>query len=155
SRHRSRGAADRPRGGEAMKAAKQQTLRLKSSTLIDPEDDRPLELAVYDVLLPCRQFAVAHKVAELGRVSLTAEFLLRLLKSVEGIKEEDVAGFFGYDRREMAFVLSEVETNDFVIRKDGRVYLTTISQGLFRDGSAFPEIFEVDGRTDTVGFDLI
>lgn len=138
-----------------MKSTQRPTLSLRSKSLIEPESDRPLELGVYDVLLPCRQFAVSHKVAEVGRVSLTAEFLLRLLKSVDGMKEEDVAAFFGYDRREMFFVLSEVETNDFVARKDGRVFLTTVGHGLFRDGSEYPEIFEVDSRRETVGFDLI
>lgn len=138
-----------------MKSTQRPTLSLRNKSLIEPESDRPLELGVYDVLLPCRQFAVSHKVAEVGRVSLTAEFLLRLLKSVDEMKEEDVAAFFGYDRREMFFVLSEVETNDFVVRKDGRIFLTTVGQGLFRDGSEYPEIFEVDSRRETVGFDLI
>lgn len=138
-----------------MKSTQRPILSLRNKSLIVPESDGPLELGVYDVLLPCRQFAISHKVAEVGRVSLTAEFLLRLLKSVDGMKEEDVAAFFGYDRREMYFVLSEVETNDFVVRKDGRVFLTTVGQGLFRDGSEYPEIYEVDSRRETVGFDLI
>lgn len=138
-----------------MRTTKRRTLTLRGTSLVDPDSDRPIELAVYDVLLPCRRFAVSHKVAEVGRVSLTTEFLLRLLKSADGMKEEDVATFFGYDRREMSFVLSEVEMNGFVLRKDGRIYLTTVGQGLFRDGSDHPEIFEVDSRRESVGFDLI
>lgn len=138
-----------------MKTNQRPILTLKSKSLIDVESDGPLELAVYDVLLPCRQFAVSHKVAEVGRVSVTSEFLLRLLKTVDGMKEEDIAAFFGYDQREMSFVMSEVEANDFVVRKDGRVHLTTVGQGLFRDGSEYPEIYEVDSRREMVGFDLI
>ena len=53
------------------------------------------------------------------------------------------------------FVLSEAETNDFVNRKDGRIYLTAVGQGLFRPNSEYPEIFEVDSRQEMVGFDLI
>jgi hypothetical protein len=138
-----------------MKSVKRPTLALKGNYLIEPVSDRPLQLGVYDVLLPCRQFIVSHKVAEVGRVSLTGEFLLRLLKSVDGMNENDVAAFFGYDEREMPFVLSEVETNDFVTRKDGRVYLTTVGQALFRDGSEYPEIFEVITCRERTGFDLI
>ena len=138
-----------------MNTKQRPTLSLKNRSLVDPESDRPLELGIYDVLLPCRMFSVSHKVAEVGRVSITAEFLLRLLKSVDGIKEEDVAAFFGFDRREMSFVLSEVEAYDFAARNDGRVFLTTVGHGLFRDGSESPEIFEVHDRRETVGFDLI
>ena len=60
--------------------AKKPVLHLKSHGLVDPEDDRPIELAIYDVLLPCRNFLIDHKVAVLGRTSLTTEFLLQLVK---------------------------------------------------------------------------
>ncbi|VAW74107.1 hypothetical protein MNBD_GAMMA13-308 [hydrothermal vent metagenome] len=138
-----------------MKTIKRPTLGIRNKGLIDPDNDRPLELGVYDVLLPCRKFSISHKVAEVGRVSLTTEFLVRLLKSIDGMKEDDVASFFGYDLREISFVLSEAETNDFVNRKDGRIYLTAVGQGLFKPGSEYPEIFEVDSRQEMVGFDLI
>ena len=138
-----------------MITTKRPILRIRNKDLIDPENDRPLELGLYDVLLPCRKFSISHKVAEVGRVSLTTEFLVRLLKSIDGMKEDDVASFFGYDLREMSFVLSEAETNDFVNRKDGRIYLTAVGQGLFRPNSEYPEIFEVDSRQEMVGFDLI
>jgi hypothetical protein len=128
---------------------------LKSNALIDPEEDRPIELAIYDVLLPCRKFAIDHKVAVLGRTSLTTEFLLRLVKAVPGISEEDAAAFFGFNFRERAFLLNEAETPGYVERRDGRLWLTSAGDGLFRDGSSQPEIFEVEPRRGEVGFDLI
>ena len=79
-----------------MAAQKPGSSHLKSHGLIDPEDDRSIELAVYDVLLPCRNFLIDHKVAVLGRTSLTTEFLLRLIKAVPGISEENAAAFFGW-----------------------------------------------------------
>lgn len=138
-----------------MKTMQRPTLSLGNKELVVPGNDRPVELGIYDVLLPCRQFSISYKVAEVGRVSITTEFLLRLLKSADGMKEADVASFFGYERREMSFVMSEIETNGFVGRTDGRIYLTAASQGLFRSGSEYPEIFEVENRRETVGFDLI
>jgi len=83
-----------------MAARKPPVLHLKSPGLVDPEDDRPIELAVYDVLLPCRNFVIDHKVAVLGRTSLTTEFLLRLVKAVPGVSEKDAAAFFGFNVRE-------------------------------------------------------
>lgn len=65
-----------------MAVRKNPVLHLKGHGLVDPEDDRPIELAVYDVLLPCRNFLIDHKVAVLGRTSLTTEFLLRFVKAV-------------------------------------------------------------------------
>jgi hypothetical protein len=120
-----------------------------------PEDDRPIELAVYDVLLPCRNFLIDHKVAVLGRTSLTTEFLLRLVKAVPGISEKDAAAFFGFNVRETSFVLAEAEAPGYVERRDGRLWLTVAGDGLFRDGSSEPEIFAVEPRRREVGFDLI
>jgi hypothetical protein len=130
-------------------------LHLKGQGLVAPEDDRSIELAVYDVLLPCRMFQIDHKVAVLGRTSLTTEFLLRLVKAVPGISQEDAGAFFGFNLREASFVLAEAEAPGFVERRDGRLWLTVAGDALFRDGSAEPEIFAVEPRRKEVGFDLI
>jgi hypothetical protein len=138
-----------------MAIQKRPLLHLKSQGLVEPEADRPVELAIYDVLLPCRNFLIDHKVAVLGRTSLTTEFLLRLVKAVPGISEEDAAAFFGFDAREMSFVLAEAEIPGFIERRDGRLWLAAAGEGLFRDGGAEPEIFAVESRRQRVGFDLI
>jgi hypothetical protein len=100
-------------------------------------------------------FLIDHKVAVLGRTSLTTEFLLRLVKAVPGISQEDAAAFFGFNLRETSFVLGEAEAPGFVERRDGRLWLTMAGDGLFRDGSAEPEIFAVEPRRKEVGFDLL
>ena len=111
-------------------------------------------VGLFDVLLPSRQFIVHHKVAELGQVSLTAEFLLRLLFSVDGLEEQDVAQFFGFNANEMAFVVNEAESRDYVGRHDGRIWLKDAGYALFKDGSK-PQIFDVQKRTEKIGFDLL
>ncbi len=128
---------------------------LSLTGLMKPEEDAPFDLATYDVLLPCRRFDVDHKVALLGRVSLTAEFLLRLLKSADGIDEGEAATFFGFDLRDMSFVLSEVEALGYVERREGRLWLSFAGMSLFQVGSDQPQIFEVEARRENVGFDLI
>lgn len=124
------------------------------NTLEDIEEQRPVQVGIFDVLLPCRQFTVRHKVAELGQVSLTTEFLLRLLFSVDGIDEYQVASFFGFNATEMAFVINEAESRSYVERRSGRVWLTDAAYTLFQDGDR-PQIYEVSKRTERVGFDLI
>lgn len=136
-----------------MIAAPRQILSLGS--LVRSDEDKALELANYDVLLPCRKFRIDHKVAVLGRVSLTAEFVLRLLKSADGMDETDAAAFFGFSLRDMSFVLSEVEGLGYVERRDGRLWLTFSGMSLFLEGSDEPKIFDVESRRETVGFDLI
>lgn len=128
---------------------------LSLSGLLKPEEDKDLELASYEVLLPCRRFDVDHKVAVLGRVSLTAEFLLRLVKSVDGIDENEAALFFGFGLRDMSFVLAEVEGLGYVERREGRLWITLSGMSLFLEGSEEPKIFEVEARRENVGFDLI
>jgi hypothetical protein len=127
-------------------------LKLKTSN--ETLDDAVVDVGVFDVLLPSRFFSITHKVAELGRVSMTTEYLLRLLRAVDGIDEEQVKEFFAFDLREMAFVLAEAEANDYVVRTNGRLWLTSTGRGLFRDGLAEPQIFDVEKRTERVGLDL-
>lgn len=138
-----------------MKTVKSSTLRLSENSLVDQDKDHPIDLSVFSVLLPCRKFRVEHKVSVLGKVSLTAEFLLRLLKTVPGMAENDVAAFFGFDRREMSYVLSETEGAGYIERKEGRLWLTNPGHFLFREGASEPAIFAVETRTNDVGFDLI
>jgi hypothetical protein len=120
-----------------------------------PAENREITLTTYDVLLPCRRFDISYKVAVVGRVSLTAEFLLRLLKSADGLDEGIAASFFGFNSRDMSFVLAEVETNGYCERKNGKLWLTLAGQSLFRDGSDNPAIFEIESVHESVAFDLL
>ncbi len=124
-------------------------------TLVNLDEDGPLLLSMVDLALPCRRFAVDHKVAEVGRISVTAEFLLRLIKAVGSCSEEAAQEFFGYNRREMAYVLAEVEEADYVDRTDGRLTLTSNGLGLFHVGSDDPVIYEVERKTARIGLDLL
>jgi hypothetical protein len=91
--------------------------------------DEPFDVAVFDLLLPCRNFDVKHKVTESGRVSMTSEFLLRLLRASDGFDETDFEKFFGFNADERSFVLREAEEAGYVERRDGRLWLTTIGRG--------------------------
>lgn len=126
----------------------------KKTNIEAADEEKSVPVALFDVLLPCRQFVVHHKVAEVGQVSLTAEFLLRLLYSVDGLDEKDVAQFFGFNATEMAFVVNEAESRAYVTRKDGRIWLEDAGISLFKEGDK-PQIFEVLKRTEKIGFDLL
>src|SRR3546814_661015 len=95
-------------------------MRVPRDTLVDDSEDGPLILGILDLSLPCRRFVVEHKVAEVGKISVTAEFLLRFVKALGSCSEEDAQTFFGYSRREMAYVLAEVEEADYVDRSEAR-----------------------------------
>lgn len=123
--------------------------------LVGETEDGPLQLATLDLTLPCRQFVVEHKVADVGKVSVTAEFLLRFVRAMGNCTEEAVQSFFGYTRRELAYVLHEVEDADYLSRSEGRITLTTTGLSLFRPGVEEPLIYEVDRKVARIGFDLI
>jgi hypothetical protein len=130
-------------------------IRLKGQELVPHDEDRRVDLGVYDVLLPCRKYDISYKVAVLGQVSPTLEFLLRLAKAVPGIPEDDVAGFFGYGRSELAYVLGEAEGPEYIERRGGRIWLSTAGDALFRDGEQVPSIYAVEDRQRTIGFDYL
>ncbi|WP_341631180.1 hypothetical protein [Sphingomonas agri] len=131
------------------------TVRPHREGLIEEAEDGPLPLAILDLRLPCRRFLVDHKIAEVGKVSVTAEFLLRFVRTIGSCTEDAVQSFFGYSRREMGYVLNEVEEADYIQRLDGRLTLTSTGHGLFRPGEEEPLIFEVERKTARAGFDLI
>ena len=138
-----------------MSAQKKPKLTLRQNGLVDDTEDQSITLGIYDVILPCRNFQIDHKAAEVGKVSITAEFLLRFLRATGKAREDAVAAFFGYDLREMAFVVGEVEAEGLVARSDGWLSLTLSGEAVFAPGSDEPAIYEVEERTGTYGFDLI
>src|SRR5262245_51950340 len=113
--------------------AKRPILRLKRDELVPPEEDRQLEIAIYDLLLPCRRFEITYKVAVLGLATPTLEFLLRLVKAVPGISEDEALSFFGFSRRELEYVLDEATSPGYLERDEGRLWLTTAGDNLFSE----------------------
>jgi hypothetical protein len=127
----------------------------KSATGGEPEQiDVRVPVGIFDVQLPARQFVVQHKVAEIGDVSLTTEFLLRLLHSADGVPEEIAASFFGFNANEIAYVVRDAEARAYISRSEGRIWLTDAGNALFKDGDK-PQIYEVVKKTERVGFDLL
>lgn len=141
-----------------MSVGKREILSLPLRNRNPPEaalSETRVELGTIDALLPCRNFEVAYKVAELGVVSPTLEFLLRLVKAVPGIDESDVGQFFGYTLTDLTYVLNEALEPGYIERSGGRVWLTTAGEGLFRNDSDEPKIFSVEERRRVLGFDMM
>lgn len=130
-------------------------LRLKGRELVPADEDRRVSIDVFDLLLPCRSYEVKYKVASLGQVSPTMEFLLRLVKATPGISETEAGAFFGYSASEMAYVLEEAAGPGYVERRSGRIWLTVSGDGLFREGEKEPTIYTVESRRRSFGFDLM
>lgn len=131
------------------------TLRLKTDDLVPQDEDRMIDMHVFDVLLPCRRYEVDYKVAVLGQVSPTLEFLLRLLKAADGISENDARLFFGYNRVEMEFVLSEGVNPGYIERRADRLWLTAAGELLFSYTEDGPVIYSVENRRKAFGFDQL
>lgn len=132
------------------------TLTLKAKEVaLDDEPSMDVVVGVYDALLPGRNYKIEHKVAEVGKVSLTTEFLLRLIYSVDGMPEAEVAKFFDFLPQEMTFLLNDAVSLGYVSRDAGRLWTTRAGRDLFQAGGEEPQIFNVEKRTWTFGFDLI
>lgn len=121
----------------------------------EPEPtDALVPVGIFDVQLPARQFVVQHKVAEVGEVSLTTEFLLRLLHSADGVPEEIAASFFGFNASEMEYVVRDAEARAYISRSEGRIWLTDDGNALFKESDK-PQIYDVVRKKERVGFDLL
>lgn len=141
--------------GQQVTGSSKRALLTTSGTL-DPEIvDKFVCLGVYDCLLPCRFFRVDHKVTVLGAVSVFGEFVLRLLKAVNGLKEEDLAAFFGFNFRELNYTLSELMNLGYVDWSSGSVSLSVEGEQLFNASSSVPMIYDVELRSEYVGLDLV
>lgn len=137
-----------------MANAQKPRLGLKPREIMPADEDRMVEACVHDALLPCRKFEVAYKVASLGKVSPTLEFLLRLVKAVPGIDEDDAAAFFGFTSDEMSYVLREATGPGYLEIKDARLWLSLAGERLFGDDGE-PQIYKVERRQRAFGFDLL
>ncbi|HHH1419505.1 TPA: hypothetical protein ACPY6L_004198, partial [Yersinia enterocolitica] len=111
------------------------------------EDTSSIDIGIYDVLLPCRRYRVTFKVAEVGKVSLTTEFLLRLIHTVDGMPETAVAKFFSFEPQEMTYLLNDAVSLGYISRGAGRLWLTTAGRQLFVPWDEAPQIYNVDTRT--------
>lgn len=118
-------------------------------------EEREFELDFFDVLLPCRNFNLSYRFAEVGSVSLVTEFLLRLVHAATDITEEDAASFFGFNAQEMRVALEGVEAEGFVYRSNGSLSLTAAGRALFQLDQSTPQIYALQSRQSTFGFDLI
>lgn len=117
-------------------------------------EDISVPVDVYDLLLPARRYEVKHKVAVLGEVSLTTEFLLRLLHACDDMREEDIAAFFDFNAVELAFVVDEAESRGYIARSGGRVVMSDAGYSLFKE-AARPQVFDVHQRVEKTAFDLL
>ena len=138
-----------------MKEPGRPILRLKGRELVPAEEDRRVDLGEFHLLLPCREYEIEYKIAELGKLSPTLEFLLRLAKAAPGISDQDAAAFFGYSPREMRYVVEEALGPGYAEVVEGRIWITSAGESLFRDGEKEPAIFSVESKRRSFGFDLL
>lgn len=134
---------------------KRKILSISSNSLSAEDGNVITTMGVYDCQLPCRNYAIQYKASVLGAVTLSSEFVLRLLKSVKRIDEDDAASFFGFDYRELSFILQELESFGYIKRRNGQVSLSADGEALFSEKSQIPMIFEVEERTAKVGIDSV
>jgi hypothetical protein len=118
------------------------------------EGENSIAVSVMELRLPCRSFRISYKVAEAGEFSLTTEFLLRMLRLLDGLLESSVAEFFGFTNDETHFVINVVENKGLVRRTNGKVFLTDAGHRLFIAGEE-PTLFEVHSKQDRFDFDLL
>ncbi|MBZ7367934.1 hypothetical protein FMK90_24310 [Klebsiella grimontii] len=119
------------------------------------DDMSSIDIGIYEVLLPCRRYRITFKVAEVGKVSLTTEFLLRLIHTVDGMPETAVSKFFSFEPQEMTYLLNDAVSLGYISRSAGRLWLTTAGRQLFVPWDESPQIYNVDTRTMSVGFDML
>lgn len=135
---------------------KRPTLTLKPVIdVLSSDDDMRVDLYTFDLLLPCRRYEINYKIALLGNISPTLEFLLRLVKTVDGLEEDEARTFFGFSRTEMEYVISEATTPGYVDRIESRLWLTVAGDALFSEGGSQPAIFKVESRSKQFGFDQL
>lgn len=108
-----------------------------------------------DFLLPCRNFIVDFKVADTKQLSITLEYLLRAIRVLGRLREEELAEFYNYNRKELEFVLSEGLKHEYIEWKNGEVELAAAGRKLFEAGHNIPRSMELQSYSSRVGFDLL
>ena len=110
----------------------------------------------YNFRLPCRFYRITYKVAEHRKMPLVSEYMLRLLKALKSISDNDICEFFGFRMDEALHVIKQLMRGNFATYIDGVISITSTGEELFdhfNDG--VPVIFKIESHTHEFCFDQI
>lgn len=138
-----------------MKNALRVERRDRGDDVYEEEQDASIEVDLLTFRLPSRQFEISYQLAEEARFSLTTEFLLRLLKAIDVLSEEEIAEFFGFSLDEVAYVAGTAERAGYVTRSGGKVRLSESGDSKFEGSAEEPLLYKVERKSSWVSFDLI
>ena len=122
--------------------------------LSEIDEEIGFTVGLLDLSLPCRAFATQYKVTIRDGMSPSLEFLLRAVKSLGEVPEDEIGAFFGYSERELEHVLREGEESGFVSFRQGSIVLTGDGKACFGDREE-PSILKVERRTRELRLDLL
>ena len=106
--------------------------------------------------LPCRFYRITYKVAEHRKMPLVSEHMLRLLKALRSISDNDICEFFGLRVDEALHVIKQLMRDNFATYIDGVISITSTGEELFDHfNDDVPAIYKIESHTHDFCFDQI
>lgn len=116
--------------------------------------DNKMTYQEIDFLLPAQRFNIQFSYVSQKGLPFIREFVLRLIH-LAPMSKSQISIYFGLSRLETEEAISDlVQRGELTLSEDGRIMLTSLSQGYFTDFGETPQLSAVVDSGATLSFDL-
>ena len=110
----------------------------------------------FDFRLPCRMYHITYEVVENNNLPLVAEYVLRLLNTMNSVSNKDICEFFGFGKDETSYAIRYLVKFNFASYLEDTVSITSEGKALFNQSKdGLPIILQVRSYTHHFCFDQV
>jgi hypothetical protein len=113
-----------------------------------------IEIDNVSFVVRAQKFRVAAMIMKRTPVPVATEFATRLVHLVQGIRLEEMAGFFDFEPAESKVLLEDVLSTGLVAERNGQLVLSQRGHEALSPLTDTLELFEVEEITTTISLDL-
>jgi hypothetical protein len=114
-----------------------------------------MEIDKVSFVVRAQKFRVAAMIMKRTPLPVAMEFATRLVHLVQGIRLEEMAGFFDFEPAESKVLLEDVLGTGLVTERNGQLVLSQRGHEALSPLTDTLELFEVEEITSTISLDLV
>ena len=107
-----------------------------------------------DLVVRSQKFRIAAMIMKRTSVPLATEYATRLVHLVQGIRLEDLVGFFDFEPAESRVLLQDVLGTGLVVERNGQLFLSAQGHEALSPMTDRLDLFEVEEIATTIALDL-
>jgi hypothetical protein len=122
--------------------------------MLEESKDRGVEIDSVSFQVRAQKFRVAATIMKRTRIPVATEYATRLVHLVDGIRLDDMAGFFDFEPGETKVLLEDVLGTGLVAERNGQLVLSQRGQQALSPITDTLDLYEVEDLVTTISLDL-